>query len=73
MKPEQKEQYVRWQNYRITQLSFTINLFLGFGVASLAYVINLKLTQNGQDPELLIFIIKMMGLECWAWMLGNSN
>lgn len=58
MDTEQKERYVRWQNYRITQLSFTINLFLGFAGASLAYVINLKLNQNTQNPELLIFIIK---------------
>lgn len=43
MDPEQKERYVRWQNYRITQLSFSINLFLGFAVASLAYAVNLKL------------------------------
>lgn len=43
MDQDQKERYVRWQNYRITQLSFSINLFLGFAVASLAYAINLKL------------------------------
>jgi hypothetical protein len=43
MTPEQHERYVRWQDYRITQLSFSINLFLGFAVASLAYAINLKL------------------------------
>ena len=42
MEPDQRERYVRWQNYRITQLSFAINLFLGFAVASLAYAINLK-------------------------------
>lgn len=41
--PDQKERYIRWQNYRITQLSFSINLFLGFAVASLGYAINLKL------------------------------
>ena len=46
MEPEQKERYVRWQDYRVTHLSFTINLFLGFAVASLAYVINLKLEQK---------------------------
>jgi hypothetical protein len=43
MDPQQQERYVRWQNYRITQLSYAINLFLGFAVASLAYVINLKI------------------------------
>lgn len=42
MMPEDHERYVRWQDYRITQTSFVINLFLGFAVASLAYVINLK-------------------------------
>lgn len=62
MDPEQKERYVRWQNYRITQLSFSINLFLGFAVASLAYVINLKLGENPKNSELLIFIIKW-----WSW------
>ena len=41
---ENKERYIRWQNNRITQLSFSINLFLGFSVASLAFVINLLLT-----------------------------
>ncbi len=43
MDSDQKERYVRWQNYRITQLSFSINLFLGFAVASLAYAINLRI------------------------------
>ncbi|TXH21795.1 MAG: hypothetical protein E6Q99_09525 [Elusimicrobia bacterium] len=42
MTPEEKERYVRWQDYRVTQTSFVINLFLGFAVASLAYAINLK-------------------------------
>lgn len=42
MTPEEQERYVRWQNYRITQTSFVINLFLGFAVASLAYAISLK-------------------------------
>jgi len=53
---------VRWQNYRITQLSFSINLFLGFAVASLAYVINLKLGESSLNPDILVFIIKW-----WAW------
>ncbi|KZN67702.1 hypothetical protein N478_02780 [Pseudoalteromonas luteoviolacea S4060-1] len=46
MTPEQRESYARWQNHRVSQLSFTINLFLGFSVASLAYVINLLLTST---------------------------
>lgn len=49
MDQDQRERYVRWQNYRITQLSFAINLFLGFAVASLAYVINLKLEGRTYD------------------------
>jgi len=65
MEPEQKERYVRWQNYRITQLSFSINLFLGFAVASLAYAINLKLTPNSQNTDLLVFIVKW-----WSWSAG---
>ena len=65
MEPKQKERYVRWQKYRITQLSFSINLFLSFAVASLTYVINLKLSQNGQDPELLVSVIKW-----WSWSAG---
>lgn len=43
MTPENRERYVRWQGYRITQLSFSVNLFLGFAIASLAYAINVKL------------------------------
>jgi len=43
MNPQQQERYVRWQDYRINHLSFSINLFLGFAVASLAYAINLKI------------------------------
>ena len=62
MEPSQKERYVRWQDYRITQMSFSINLFLGFAVASLAYAINLKLGENTKNPELLVFIIKW-----WSW------
>jgi len=52
MDDEQKERYVRWQNYRITQLSFSINLFLGFAVASLAYAVNIKLLSvDGLDKS----------------------
>lgn len=59
MEPEKKERYVRWQNYRINQLSFSINLFLSFAVASLAYVINLKFTKTPiavSQAELVITI-----------------
>ncbi len=43
MDPQTQERYVRWQDHRIAHMSFAINLFLGFAVASLAYVISLKL------------------------------
>ncbi|MDO8438449.1 MAG: hypothetical protein Q7S69_09910 [Nitrosomonadaceae bacterium] len=43
MDTDQKERYVRWTNYRITHLSYSINIFLGFAVASLAFLINIKL------------------------------
>lgn len=46
MDQAQKDRYVRWQHYRISQLSFSINLFLGFSVASLAYAISLKLGKD---------------------------
>lgn len=62
MNQEQKERYVRWQNHRIAQLSFSINLFLGFSVASLAYLINLKLSSENQHQELLTYSIKW-----WSW------
>src|SRR5437867_1584780 len=37
MTSDERERYVRWQNYRITQFSFAINLFLSFAVAVLAF------------------------------------
>jgi len=43
MDANKKERYIRWQDYRITQLSFSINLFIGFAIASLAFVISIKL------------------------------
>lgn len=44
MAQDEKERYIRWQDYRMMQKSFVINLFLTFAVASLAYVINLKIS-----------------------------
>ncbi len=43
MTPQDRERYIRWTNYRVSHLSHSINLFLGFAVASLAYSINLKI------------------------------
>ncbi len=41
MNNEEKERFVRWQNYRITQFSFAINLFLTFSVAELGFCLAL--------------------------------
>ena len=57
MDDKQRERYVRWQGYRINQLSFSINLFLTFAIASLAYVINLKLNKTFTPLETLNPII----------------
>jgi len=57
MDDKQRERYVRWQGYRISQLSFSINLFLTFAIASLAYVINLKLNKIFTPLETLNPII----------------
>ena len=56
MEAEDIERYVRWQNYRINQLTFSINLFLGFAVASLAYVINLKLNKAIVPNDIALFL-----------------
>lgn len=56
MDQEQKERYVRWQNYRINQLTFSINLFLGFAVASLAYIINLKVKNTAELNTADLFV-----------------
>lgn len=40
MNEDDKERYVRWQGYRIEQLSFSINLFIGLAVASIGFVIS---------------------------------
>lgn len=59
MTPEQRERYIRWTDYRVNHLSYSINLFLGFAVASLAYAINLKvegkLATCALDASLIIF------------------
>lgn len=62
MTPEQRERYVRWQEHRVTQLSFVNNLFLGFAVASLGYVISLKLEKKlgavlSADAALCLFAV----------------
>lgn len=51
------ERFVRWQEYRITQLGFSINLFLGFSVASMAFVINLLLGGGKGNAELKFVLV----------------
>lgn len=57
MDDDSKQRYIRWQDYRIKQLSFSINLFLGFAIASLGFAINLKLAGKVQDSLFLILVI----------------
>lgn len=51
------ERFVRWQEYRISQLGFSINLFLGFSVASMAFVINLLLGDGKGNTELKCVLV----------------
>lgn len=53
-----RERYIRWQNYRINQLSFSINLFLGFSVASIAFVINMMLSEKVVNNAILSMVIE---------------
>lgn len=36
---QDRDSFLRWQDYRIGYLSFSINLFLGFSVASIAFLV----------------------------------
>ncbi len=58
MSDRERDSFVRWQAYRIGHLSFSINLFLGFSVASIAYVVTASdsAQSNGHQlsPEMLI-------------------
>lgn len=49
MNADQKDRYIRWQGYRIEQMSYSINLFLGFAAASLGYVVNVKLESKPHE------------------------
>jgi hypothetical protein len=54
MDENEKQRYVRWQDYRIRQLSFSINMFLGLAVASLGFAINVRL--EDRVPVLIILL-----------------
>jgi hypothetical protein len=51
MTDEDKERYVRWQDYRIRQFSFAINLFLSFAVAALGFCLTL-IKDSGFTPPI---------------------
>ena len=53
-----RERYNRWQGYRISQFSSSVNLFLSFAVASLGFAINLKLNNNFNNIYMLVTVIK---------------
>ncbi len=54
MTEDQTQRYIRWQDIRIRQLSFSINMFLGLAVASLGFSINV--TMEYRIPLLVILI-----------------
>lgn len=62
MNSDRKERYIRWQEYRINQLSFSIDLFLGFSVASLAYSINFKIGNAFSNNIPILTIILIWGI-----------
>lgn len=59
MSDQQRESFIRWQDYRIKHLSFSINLFLGFAVASLGYLV------SSQDSTVLYGPARLI-LAWWA-------
>ena len=69
MKKSQRERYVRWQEYRMTQLSFAINLFIGFAVASIAYVIEMKLELKPHGSIPLETVIILFGSSAYLVLL----
>ena len=62
MDKDTRKRYIRWQDYRIKQLSFATNLFLSFAIASLGFTINLKLAGKVQDPLFLVPVIEYFGI-----------
>lgn len=64
MEPRKRERYIRWQNHRISQFSFSINLFLSFGVASLAFAITQKLADDSKISESIDTVILWWACSC---------
>ena len=70
--PEQRERHARWQNHRVTQLSFSINLFLSFSVASLAYVINLLLS-TARGNAVLEYVLILWAISAVAGSVASIS
>lgn len=64
MNSESNDRYIRWQNYRISQFSFAVNLFLSFGVASLAFAISQKLADGSKIQAALNSVIFWWAISC---------
>lgn len=61
MDAKRKRKFVRWQNKLMNQLSYSINLFIGFSLVSLGYVIDLLLREEG-DKNLLGWIVTLWSI-----------
>lgn len=73
MNDKTKEKYTRWESYRIQQLSFSINLFLSFAVASMAFAINLKLDNKISDIATIDYVIKLWALSAGLGCLATIS
>jgi hypothetical protein len=67
------ERYVRWQDYRIQQLTFVINLFLTFATASLGLAIKLRLEKLHQDSYTLNAVIILWALSALAGSVATVS
>jgi hypothetical protein len=58
MTQSENDRYIRWEERRINHLSFSINLFLSFSVASIALLISLMLKdlKGNELASLILFI-----------------
>jgi|SRR5213594_1049134 len=72
MEEQDRERYVRWQDYRITQFSFANNLFLTFAVAALGFWASIVTDPSFQLPEGQGFLLRyaLIGL-CVSVVLGT--
>jgi hypothetical protein len=72
---ENRESYVRWQEYAIAQLGYTINLFLTLSGATLGFA--LKILMESQTPlsgsahYLFLVALLLLGLSIIAALAAN--